>query len=66
MDQITNNNIYDIEVVDLDYDFDDTLRPEKNDSNLTPDDALIECINKYGYVDLAYMCEISGLAVLAA
>ena len=62
MDQITNNNIYDIEVVDLDYDFDDTLRPEKNDSNLTPDDALIECINKYGYVDLAYMCEVSGLA----
>lgn len=63
MDQNINNNLYDIEVVDLDYDFDDTLRPEKNDSNLTPDDALIECINKYGYVDLAYMCEISGLAV---
>lgn len=39
MDQITNNNIYDIEVVDLGYDFDDTLRKEKSNSNLTPDDA---------------------------
>lgn len=62
MHQNTNNNLYDIEVVDFDYDFDDTLRKEKSNSNLTPDDALIECINKFGYVDLAYMCEVSRLA----
>ena len=63
MDQNTNNNLYDIEVVDLDYDFDDTLHPENNNSNLSADEALIECINRYGYVDLTYMCEISGLSI---
>ena len=59
-----NNNYFNIADAELDYDFGDNRQKGKTvDAPLTPDEALIDCINTYGTVDLRYMSDISGLSI---
>lgn len=56
------NGFFDVKLVEPDYGFEDE-RPEEADTNrsLSSDEALIECVNRCGRVDLPYMSGLSGL-----
>ncbi len=49
---------------EIEYDFLDNKKTyEKTNNAYSSGDALIDCINRCGYVDLNFMCEISGLSI---
>ena len=58
---IGNNGFFDITDGDLEYNLPDgTESRDLSGDPLSPDEALIECVNRYGIVDLRYMSSISG------
>ena len=60
---MNENGHYDVEIADLGYDFGDEASHISNKmTGPSPDEALVECINSCGEVDLRYMSSISGLS----
>ena len=63
-----NKLSFEIEDAELNYNFNSHENHEDKDNEgtfLSPDEALIDCINAYGIVDLQYMSRVSGLPVEA-